>query len=198
MKKLITAVLISAMATTLLSACGWHLRGSSSIPMNLDSVYVTAEDRHGALITELQRALISNEVALAKSSTDAQYSLQLSNEKVDRRTVSVGHNALAAEYELNMSVDFRILNPAGEIIAPMITASTYRSYTFDINAVVAKAEEERLIEREMRNNLVQQILRRLHFVSQEQASQEQSNKPASDSAADEHATELDTNGQTAP
>lgn len=185
MKKLITAVLITALTTTLLSACGWHLRGLSSIPINLDSVYVSAEDSHGALITELQRALVSSKVAVAQGSADAQYTVQLSNERSDRRTVSVGSNALAAEYELNMSVNYRILNQAGDIVSPMITASTFRSYTFDINAVVAKAEEERLIQQEMRNNLVQQILRRLQFISQEKSA---ASAPAS--------TEAD--GQTAP
>lgn len=185
MKKLITVVLISALTTTLLSACGWHLRGFSSVPINLDSVYVTAEDSHGALITELKRALASSKVNVPQSSSDAQYTLQLSNEKADRRTVSVGNDALAAEYELNMSADFRILNQAGEIVSPPITATTFRSYTFDLNAVVAKAEEERLIEREMRNNLVQQMLRRLQFISQEQ--------PATTAPANAEA-----DGQTAP
>lgn len=196
MKKLITAVLISVFTTSLLSACGWHLRGFSNIPINLDSVYVTAEDSHGALITELKRALVSSKVTAAQNATAAQYTLQLTNEKSDRRTVSVGNSALAAEYELNMSVDYRILNPAGEVVSPLITASTYRSYTFDINAVVAKAEEERLIQQEMRNNLVQQMLRRLQFISQEQpaAASPAATAPTSTPAAD--STEAD--GQTAP
>lgn len=185
MKKLITAVLLSALTTTLLSACGWHLRGFSSVPINLDRVYLTAQDSHGALITELKRALQSNKVQVTNASADAQYTIELSNEKTERRTVSVGNNALAAEYELNMSMDYRILNPAGEVVAPLVTATTYRAYTFDINAVVAKAEEERLIEREMRNNLVQQVLRRLQFISQDQSA---ATAPASSEA----------NGQTAP
>lgn len=198
MKKLITAFLISTVATTLLSACGWHLRGSMSMPLDLDTVFVTAEDSHGALITDLKRTLASNNVTTTGQSADAQYSIMLSNEKNDRRTVSVGNDALAAEYELNMSVDYHITNQAGEEVASN-NATTYRSYTFNQDAVVAKAEEERLIQQEMRNNLVQQILRRLRFISQEQA--ESTNPADAETSAPATDTDVDNseaNGQAAP
>lgn len=188
MKKLLTTLVTTVLTATLLSACGWHLRGSMSMPMDLESVYVTAEDSHGALITDLKRTLVSNHVATTDNSAEAQYSIALGNEERERRTVSVGNDALAAEYELNMSVDYQITNQAGEVIASN-NATTYRSYTFDRDAVVAKAEEERLIEQEMRNNLVQQILRRLRFVTQEQST----SGPSTDAPAD-----TETNGQTAP
>ncbi len=167
MKKLITTLL----CTTLLTACGWHLRGSTSVPLVIDSVFVSAEDSHGALVTDLKRTLEASDVALASSTSEGQYRIYLSRESTQRRTASVGGDALAAEYELTMSVDYRIENAAGEAISPVSTAKSFRSYDFDRNAVVAKAEEERLIQQEMRSDLVQQILRRLRFISQQPASE---------------------------
>ena len=167
MKKLIIAFL----ATSLVSACGWHLRGSTSMPLDINSVYVTAEDSYGSLVSSLKQSLASNQVEAVAEASAAQYRIILSNEKQDRRTVSVGNDALAAEYELSLSVDYVIENAAGEIISPKATASSFRAYDFDRDAVVAKNEEERLILAEMRNNVVQQILRRLRFVSQAQTAQ---------------------------
>ncbi|WP_439134366.1 LPS-assembly lipoprotein LptE [Pseudomaricurvus sp.] len=195
MKKLLTILVSTVLTTTLLSACGWHLRGSMSMPLDLESVFVTADDSHGSLITDLKRTLVSNNVTTTDNSAEAQYSIILSNEEQDRRTVSVGNDALAAEYELNMSVDYRITNQAGEEVANN-NASTYRSYTFNRDAVVAKSEEERLIKQEMRNNLVQQILRRLRFVSQEQAQSTNPSEAVEPSSSAINNSE--TNGQTAP
>lgn len=162
MKTLITALL----ATCLLSACGWQLRGAMNMPLDIDNVYVAAQDTHGTLVHTLTRALESNNVAVSDTASDSQYRILLSNEKQDRRTVSVGTDALASEYELSMSVDYVIQNRVGENLTEQTTASAFRAYDFDRNAVVAKNEEERLILNEMRSNLVQQILRRLRFVSQ--------------------------------
>ncbi len=167
MKKLIIAFI----AATMVSACGWHLRGHSSTPLDINSVYITAEDSYGPLVSSLKQSLASVQVADAEKSSDAQYTITLSNEQLDRRTVSVGNDALAAEYELTLSVDYAIQDREGNILSKKSTASSLRAYDFDRNAVVAKNEEERLIISEMRNNVVQQILRRLRFISQAQAKQ---------------------------
>ncbi len=186
MKNLIIALL----TTTLVSACGWHLRGSSSVPLNIDSVFVTAEDSYGSLISTVKQSLASNQVAAAQSSAEAQYTIILSNEENDRRTVSVGNGALAAEYELTMSIDYVIQDSSGKALIEKSTATSIRAYDYDRNAVVAKNEEENLIKAEMRNNVAQQILRRLRFVSLEQ------NKKAAQPAPAETA-ESEADGKTA-
>ena len=162
MKQLIAA----SLTCLLLSACGWHLRGSVGADLNIDNVYVSADNVHGGLASDLRRALTASKVQLAPDSGSAQYQIRLSNERRDRRTVSVGNEALASEYELTLSVVYQISDRANAVLAPASEAMALRSYSFDRNAVVAIAEEEKLIERELRANLVQQIIRRLQFVSQ--------------------------------
>jgi LPS-assembly lipoprotein len=180
MKKLIIALI----TTTLVSACGWHLRGSSGVPLDINSVFVTAEDSYGSLISSLKQSLASSQVKSAAKASDAQYTIVLSNETQDRRTVSVGNNAFAAEYELTLSVDYVIQDSDGNIISAKSTASSFRAYDFDRDAVVAKNEEERLILSEMRSNVVQQILRRLRFVSQAEAKKPAISPEQAESEAD--------------
>ncbi len=157
-------LLLSGMALVL-SACGWHLRGTTNTDLDLNSVFISAENTHGDLATELKRYLKSSNVEATDSSTGADYHLYLSNERQERRTASVSTDALVSEYELSSSVDFRVVNKSGEEVIPLTIAQAIRSYEFDRNAVVAKAEEEKLVQREMRNNLIQQILRRLRFIN---------------------------------
>ncbi len=159
---LFAAVFVTAVV---LNACGWHLRGSLSLPSDLDTLYVSARDAHGALITELKRRLQANRIQLVQSADDSRYSVLIIEERDRRRAVSVGSNALAAEYELTLEADYKIEDAADPAASTMLTAHVIRSYSFDANAVVGMGEEEQLLHEEMRRELVQQIVRRLQIVA---------------------------------
>ena len=176
-------LLLSALLL-LLSACGWHLRGANQVDLDINSVYIRAENVTSNMASDLKRALTVNRIAVTDSSTGADYAIFLSHERNSRRAVSVGNDALVTEYELTLSIDYRIEDSGGKIVAPKRKAEVIRSYEFDRNAMVAKAQEESLILSEMQNAIIQQILRQLRFVSQSR-----STAP----------TQTDSsNGQTAP
>lgn len=166
------------------SACGWHLRGTQQTDLNIDSVYLIADNSFSSTFIEMKRALEINQIKTPELASNADYSIALNNERQSRRAVSVGNDALVTEYELTLSLDYRIANKNGDILVPTSTAEVVRSYEFDRNAMVAKSEEEELILSEMQSTLIQQILRQLRFVSQ----------------ADTTSTvnSGDINGQTAP
>jgi LPS-assembly lipoprotein len=184
MKKLIALLL----STTLLTACGWHLRGSIALPEDLDSIYLSAEDTHGTLITDMRRALESNNIALVDSASNASYSIKLLNERSERRAASLGGDALVSEYELTMEVDYSI-ERGEEVLLQQDTARAIRTYDYDRNQVLGKNEEESIIRSELRNELIQQIVRRLRFLATNPQAQPQ---PATDTEQAEAA-----NGQTA-
>lgn len=161
MKKMIVFVLIA----NLLSACGWQLRGATSLPADMTSLYVTAEDAHGALITEIKQLLKANKVTAAKNSSDAPYTLAIVEETNDRRTAGVGSDALTSAYEVILSVDYEIRNSAGELLAPMTTATNTRSYNFSAGNASSASQEEAILLREMRRDIALQMLRRLQTVA---------------------------------
>ena len=159
----IIAVLLSA---TLLSACGWQLRGSLTLPEGVNSIYIadSSNSSNGVIALTIANILKQSNIDLATSSTDAQYSIYLSNERLDRRAISVGSDTLASEYELTHEVDYYIAN-SDTILAPTTSARVIRSYTYDRDDVVSKNEEEEIIRKEMRSNLASQILNRLRFLN---------------------------------
>jgi len=147
------------------SACGWRLRGTLALPSNLNVLHVDAVDAHGDLITDLKRLLMANKITLTDKASEAPFSVLIVQERSDRRTVSVSNNALVAEYELTMEVDYRITEQDKPDSVSMATASVVRSFDFDENDVIGKGEEEGLIQKEMRRDLVQQIVRRLQVLA---------------------------------
>lgn len=161
MKKIIACMLI----TSLVSACGWHLRGSTSLPAGIDSIYVSAEDAHGSLITEVKQLLKANKVIAADRASAAPYTLAIVEEREDRRTAGVGSDALTSAYQILLSVDYEIRNSNGELVAPMTTANNSRAYDYSAGNASSAAQEEALLMREMRRDIAQQMLRRLQAVS---------------------------------
>lgn len=173
MKKIIVTGLV-LIQLALLSACGWRLRGTLDIANGLETIYVTAQDAHGNLVTDLRRLLEANKITLVNSAQEAQLSINIIRERQERRTVSVGSNALAAEYELTMEAEYSIrTDTTGALDTPKIATVT-RSFTFDENDVISKAEEESLIQEEMRRDLAQQIIRRVNVIAKSLS------KPATD------------------
>jgi LPS-assembly lipoprotein len=147
----------------LLSACGWHLRGNIVLPDNINSVYIDNRARSTELEDDLITLLKSNGVAVSQSGA-ADLTIIVLEFKQNRRVNSLNSNTIVREYELTTEAEYEIKNAAGATLLAPDIAQLNRIYTFDQNAVVSAAEEERIIQRELRLELAQQIVRRLRFL----------------------------------
>lgn len=157
-------LIIISCLLALLSACGWHLRGSNAMDLEIESVFLDSDNPYGDLSSEFTRSLAANRTTVTDSAEDAIYRIYLSDEKRSRRAVSVANDALVNEYEITLAVDY-LIEKEGVLVVPTTRVEVARTYQYDRNAIVAKSEEEELIAREMQSALIQQILRRLRFVA---------------------------------
>jgi LPS-assembly lipoprotein len=160
MKIVITGLLILCV-----SACGWHLRGSTAggdklaMTTPLDLVIVTADD-HTPLLDAVRQALPNYKINELKRATTNSLSLLLGQEIMDKRTAGVGSDALTSAYEIILSIDYSLSNANG-VITPLNTkASISRTYDYNVNNANSATQEEELVMQEMRRELAQAILRR--------------------------------------
>lgn len=156
---LIVALVVLALTV---SSCGWRLRGTLTLPEGLESMQIIDNAGSSFLARQLSQLLQANGVDLVNENPDM--AIVLIEEREDKRIVAVGSNTLASEYELSAEARYFISDTEGNILAPESTVSVLRSYEFNENNVVSKAEEERIIQQEMRRELAQQIIRRLRFI----------------------------------
>jgi LPS-assembly lipoprotein len=68
------------------------------------------------------------------------------------------------EYRLFVNYSFQVVDPKGRILVPRNNISLSRDITFDDSNVLAKDLEEGLLFRDMNNDLVNQIMRRLSII----------------------------------
>ena len=100
---------------------------------------------------------------------ESQVVVELLEQRTRRRSVSVTGQGRAAEYETTLEVRYQVHDKNGvELIAARWLRSE-RVFRVDRNNIVGNSEEQALLEQEMRNDLIQQILRSLDAVTRSTA-----------------------------
>lgn len=149
-------VLVLVLVTCGLIACGYHLR-SWELAGNLETAQLTANTRN-PLTDPLGRALESAGVTLVDEG-EADLVIELLNDRTGRRNVAVTSEARVAEYEATLSVQYTVRNAAGKVLIQPTWLSASRVYRVDRGNPVASNQEQTLLEREMVNELVDQLMR---------------------------------------
>jgi LPS-assembly lipoprotein len=151
--------------TVLLSACGFHLRGSNgSFMLPFATMYIGLPDTSPLAIglKRYIRAIGSTEVVNTKDGADAVLEVLTDPERNRTKTIlSLNSSGRVQEYQLGYSINFRVLDKAGNQLLAPTSISLVRPITFDESQVLAKETEEAALYRDMRNDMVQQIMRRL-------------------------------------
>ncbi|UTA48755.1 LPS assembly lipoprotein LptE [Simiduia sp. 21SJ11W-1] len=158
----------------LLSACGWHLKGSLKLPA--DFTHIAIEGASTELHAALAKQLNASGIAIEPNAANARYHLVVSDEKSDRRTAALGSDALAAQYEYTSLAQFEFRNQAGELMGTPDQVQVTRTVNFDSGQVLGAASEAELVKREMTQELASQIIRRLSYL----ASRTQADTPATE------------------
>lgn len=162
---MVTRVLVAASlaAALLASGCGFQLRGWD-LATSVGSAAVVSDQR-AAIVREIERSLRASGVELRDPADSPEITVRVLDERVSRRSASVSGQARVAEYELTSVVDYAIEAESGPLLASS-RASAQRSFRLDRDNIVASNEEQALLEREMRRDLVEQILRSLNRVTE--------------------------------
>jgi LPS-assembly lipoprotein len=150
------AALVVALCAAL-AACGFKLRGQQTFPFETISVPLNSP-----LGFELKRniAAASDQAKLVDNSADADAVLSILSEAQEKVILSLNTQGRVREFQLRYRVVYRVSSPKGlDFIAPTSVLLT-RDITFN-DQVLAKETEEAQLYREMRSDLVQQIVRRL-------------------------------------
>ena len=148
-------------AILLLSACGFQLRGVTELPPTLKTVYLAAETAPADFRDELRAGLRSAGARLVEEPLEKGAVLKILQVSDDRRVLSVNSiTGKVQEYELFYSVRFSLTDGSGtELIRPQKVSLT-RDFRFNETEVLGKSQEEAQLKREMRREVVQQLLRR--------------------------------------
>ncbi|RJQ47116.1 MAG: hypothetical protein C4528_05895 [Gammaproteobacteria bacterium] len=147
----------------LLTACGFHLRGSMEQLSSLPALYLPA----GAtgLAGELRSAARSSGARLVESREEAQAVVILGGETLERQVRSVGSTGKVREFELVYTVSFEVQDKDGKALSDAQTIRLTRDFVFDETQVLGKEAEETVLRQGLQRDAAGQILRRVQALN---------------------------------
>jgi LPS-assembly lipoprotein len=149
----ITAILLCAMLT----ACGFHLRGQATLPF--ESMHVAGSPSFANQLARAVRA--GSNTRIVSNPKDAEVTLQIVGEQRDRLILSISGSGRVSELQLRYRVSYRLTDRENREYLPTSEVQLKRDLTYSDTDVLGKEQEEALLFRDMQNDAVQQVVRRL-------------------------------------
>ena len=158
---------LSATAAALsLSGCGFALRKAPDFAFT--KLYTNMAG--STLGVELRRSLQSTRkvevITDARRISEAEVILDVLSDQREKVVLSTNAAGQVREFQLRLRFRFRLRTLAGKELIPDSEILQQRDISFNESAVLAKEAEENLLYRDMQNDIVQQIMRRLAAVTE--------------------------------
>jgi LPS-assembly lipoprotein len=154
------AVIVLATLLFALCGCGFHLQGRAPLPKEFKLSYVDARDRQSDFVQGLRNALLVSGVELTEDTKAATATVHVLDDKRTRRILSVSPDNLPREYELTYTVRFSVTAGDKELL-PAQEVETTREYSFAVSELLAKENEEAILQAALAHDLVDAVMRRL-------------------------------------
>jgi LPS-assembly lipoprotein len=150
---------ICLLVAALLAGCGFHLRGEAHYAF--ETLFLNSPAAQ-PLTADLRRSLEGVGTAqLVSSPEKAQVILDINSVENNKQILSLSGGGKVSEFLLTKRIVFRVRDNAGNDWLPTSELLVRRTYTYsDVEALAKEAQEQRLW-REMQDDAVQQIVRRL-------------------------------------
>jgi LPS-assembly lipoprotein len=148
-------------AALFLAACGFHLRGTYTLPWPTLAIDLPPTSSLRALIKRQIEA--STTTRIVDDTRDAPAILNITDSS-SKEVLSLDSGGRVREYRLTRSFAYRVsMNAAPSELSSAQTGDIviHRDITYSDAQVLSKESEEALLLRDMQNDLVQQLLRRL-------------------------------------
>nr|MBL8411079.1 hypothetical protein [Dechloromonas sp.] len=157
---------LAALFAVILAGCGFHLRGATSGNLPYKTMYIALPDTADVRIW-LERyisAAGSTEILDDDRQKEAEAIFQQLGDNRQQTILSVNSQGRIREYRLQLNYRFQVVNQKGQVLVPPNEIALSRDMTSDDSNVLAKDLEAALLWRDMNNDLVNQIMRRLSII----------------------------------
>ncbi len=158
-----TATLI--LASLMLTACGFQLRGEARLPDYMDRTFVAVADDSTVLVRELRLLLEANGVSIVDRPDPDSATLHIDSQTMARQALSVTGQARVREFLIVFEVVWRLEDAAGEVALEPVTTRLTRDYSFDEGEILAAQREEEFLRDDLGRAMANRLIRRLEALA---------------------------------
>ena len=154
---LLIALLVPVLGTSL-NGCGFHLRGQGQKLGDLPPLAVQGGNRAYARLT-IERILGGPDGPLVANIEDAQVIIDIREDLIEERVLTINANAKVTEYEVAYLITFQLLDNDEEVIREPERIVLTGDYTFNAGVLLGKDSERDAVAQELMRQAAQKILR---------------------------------------
>jgi len=166
MKLMRVSLLSLLLLAFLLNGCGFHLRGKNTLPV--ERIFVQTSNEFSPFIVQLKHALEVSGAQLTDTPEAAQLTLHVVSEVMDKQILSLSSGGRVREYRLQYRVSLRAYDKKQQDWLSASEISLRRDFSYDDSQILSKEQEENLLQKNLRSDAVQQVVRRLIHARQPQ------------------------------
>jgi LPS-assembly lipoprotein len=164
--------LLALILAAALAGCGFHLRGAGSSKLPYQTMYISLPETADVNIWLRRYIRSSGSTQVVDDAESAEAIFQQLTNSRQKSILSVNTLGRVREYRLQLSYTFRVVNRKGQVLVAPNEVTLTRDVTYDDSNILAKNQEEDLLWRDMTNDLVNQIMRRLSIIKPKNPDQE--------------------------
>ena len=153
---------LSVLVCAPLAGCGFRLRGSAELPFEV--LYIDAPPT-SVFATQLRRYIGSGtRTRVTMNPAEADATLQVASEIREKEILALSAGGRVREFQLRYRVAYAVYDKEKKLLSPLRDIIMRRDFSFNDQDQLSKESEEALLYRDMQNDAVQQIVRRLQAV----------------------------------
>lgn len=165
MKRRSFSLMALALGSLAVSSCGFKLRGSFDFVFK--SILILSE-QGSAVTRSLKSSLDSdNKVKVSinqpfvEDSPNNEAVLTILSERREKSITALNSSGQVTEFQLRFRVVYEVKNASGKIISSETQIVAQRDFSYNETQALGKQAEEALLYRDLEEDVVQQLLRRL-------------------------------------
>ncbi|MCW5576324.1 MAG: hypothetical protein KIT13_09545 [Burkholderiales bacterium] len=151
--------LTALLCALLLAGCGFQLRGAANLPF--DTLYVQAPIS-SQFANQFKRVVAAGSATqVVDDPKAAEATLVLVQELREKNILSLSGAGRVREFQLRYRMSYRLMDKNAVETLPVSEIVLTRDFSFNDQDTLSKESEEALLFRDMQNDAVQQLVRRL-------------------------------------
>ena len=151
-------LVILLLSLTLLSSCGFKLRGNFEMPEQLTQVTIDGGERE--FTDQLTEVLVKNGSSVVEGGAEAS-TISITKSEFERFVRTKDSQGLATGFAYTYIIDFHVNDKEGEKLLAPSTVSQFRTQEYESGNELEVEKEEEFLKEEMVKELVLQMVRRL-------------------------------------
>ena len=153
-RRLFLAILPAAVA-----GCGFELRRTPELRFH--NIALVGFEPRSPLADELRRALTDANVQVLDNPAQAELVLEVLGDVRERSVVASTAAGQVRQVQLRQRLNFHVHTGKGRELIPAADIALWRDMSYSETVALAKEQEEALLFRAMRSDIVAQLMRRL-------------------------------------